>query len=96
MLNLHQDPDVMAKTLDQFAPGTNSGAHYRKFLKMSARLNDISQRQFFYKSIGGIGDMIDFKAAFDAKLLGDVFRCAWGILSPARCARLIPTRASRR
>lgn len=78
VLNLHQDPDVMAKTLDQFAPGTNSGAHYRKFLKMSARLNDISQRQFFYKSIGGIGDMIDFKAAFDAKLLGDVFSMRMG------------------
>jgi phytoene desaturase len=78
VLNLHQDPDVMAQTLNQFAPGTNSGAHYRKFLKLSARLNDISQRQFFYKSIGGLGDMIDFKAAFDAKLLGDVFSMRMG------------------
>jgi diapolycopene oxygenase len=78
VLNLHQDPEVMAQTLDQFSPGTNSGAHYRKFLKMSARLNDISQRQFFYKSIGGLGDMIDFKAAFDAKLLGDVFSMRMG------------------
>jgi len=73
VLNLEQDPTQMAQTLDRFSPGTDSGAHYRKFLKMSARLNDISQRQFFYKSIGGISDMIDFKAAFDAKLLGDVF-----------------------
>lgn len=78
VLNLHQNPDVMAKTLDQFSPGTNSGTHYRKFLKMSARLNDISQRQFFYKSIGGLGDMIDFKAAFDAKLLSDVFSMRMG------------------
>jgi diapolycopene oxygenase len=78
VLNLHQDPNVMAQTLDQFSPGTNSGAHYHKFLKMSARLNDISQRQFFYKSIGGLGDMIDFKAAFDAKLLGDVFSMRMG------------------
>jgi diapolycopene oxygenase len=78
VLNLHQDPDVMAKTLDQFSPGTNSGTQYRKFLKMSARLNDISQRQFFYKSIGGLGDMVDFKATFDAKLLGDVFSMRMG------------------
>lgn len=78
VLNLHQDPSVMAKTLDEFSPGTNSGAHYRKFLKLSERLNDISQRQFFYKSIGGLGDMIDFKAAFDAKLLGDVFSMRMG------------------
>jgi len=78
VLNLAQDVDAMAGTLDRFAPGTNSGAHYKKFIKLSQRLDDISQRQFFYKSIGGLGDMIDFKAAFDAKLLGDVLSMRMG------------------
>jgi diapolycopene oxygenase len=78
VLDLAQDPEKMAGTLDRFSPGTNSGAHYRKFLKLSERLNDISQRQFFYKSIGGLGDMIDFKAAFDKKLLGDVLSMRMG------------------
>ncbi|MFO1511722.1 MAG: phytoene desaturase family protein [Verrucomicrobiota bacterium] len=78
VLDLAQDPNVMAQTLDRFAPGTQSGAHYKKFIKLSQRLDDISQRQFFYKSIGGLGDMIDFKAAFDAKLLGDVLSMRMG------------------
>ena len=64
-LDLAQNPDVMAKTLDAFAPGTNSGQRYRDFIDYSARLDGISQRHFFYKPIGGIGDMFEWKASFD-------------------------------
>lgn len=78
VLNLNQDPDVMAATLDQFAPGTNSGQGYRDFVNLSRRLDDISQRNFFYKPIGGLRDMIDFKASFDPKLLGDVLAMRMG------------------
>ena len=78
VLNLNQDSDVMAATLDQFAPGTNSGQGYRDFVKLSRRLDDISQRNFFYKPIGGLRDMIDFKASFDPKLLGDVLAMRMG------------------
>lgn len=78
VLDLAQNPEQMAQTLDRFSPATKSGEHYRKFIKLSERLNDISQRQFFYKSIGGLGDMIDFKAAFDPKLLSDVFSMRMG------------------
>jgi phytoene desaturase len=78
VLDLAQNPEQMAQTLDRFSPATKSGEHYRKFIKLSERLNDISQRQFFYKAIGGLGDMIDFKAAFDAKLMSDVFSMRMG------------------
>lgn len=78
VLDLAQDPEQMAQTLDRFSPATKSGEHYRKFIELSERLNDISQRQFFYKSIGGLGDMIDFKAAFDPKLMSDVFSMRMG------------------
>jgi len=78
VLDLAQNLEQMAQTLDGFAPGTKSGEHYLKFIKLSERLNDISQRQFFYKSIGGLGDMIDFKAALDAKLLSDVLSMRMG------------------
>ncbi len=77
-LDLAQNPDVMAKTLDAFAPGTNSGQRYRDFIDYSARLDDISQRQFFYKPIGGIGDMFEWKASFDPKMLGDVLAMRMG------------------
>jgi len=78
VLDLNQDPGTMAKTLDEFAPGTNSGRHYRDFLAFSRRLNDISQRYFFYKPIGGLRDMFDFKSSFDPKVLGDVLAMRMG------------------
>lgn len=77
-LDLAQNPDAMAQTLDAFAPGTNSGQRYRDFIDYSARLDGISQRHFFYKPIGGIGDMFEWKASFDPKMLGDVLAMRMG------------------
>ncbi len=73
-----QNPEAMAKLLDQFAPGKNSGAGYRDFMKLSHRLNDISYRFFFDKPIGGLRDMFDFKTAFDPKVLADVLAMRMG------------------
>ncbi len=78
VLDLAQDPDAMAKTLDRFAPGTNAGTGYRDFMKLSHRLNDISYRFFFDKSIGGLRDMFDLKTALDPKVLGDVLSMRMG------------------
>ena len=66
------------RELERFAPSTNSGQRYLDFLKFSERLNDISQRFFFYKPIGGLRDMFDFKTAFDPKVLGDVLAMRMG------------------
>ena len=74
VLDLNQDPGTMAETLDRFAPGTHSGRNYRDFLTLSRRLDDISRRNFFYKPIGGLRDMIDFKAVLRSE-------------APRRCAR---------
>ncbi len=78
VLNLAQDPQRMTTELERFSPGTKSGQRYLDFIKLSARLNDISQRYFFYKPIGGLRDMIDFKASFDPKVLGDVMAMRMG------------------
>ena len=77
-LDLAQDPAAMAKTLDAFAPETNSGARYRDFINYSARLEEISRRHFFYKPIGGLRDMFELKASFDPKMLGDVLAMRMG------------------
>jgi len=45
---------------------------------LSRRLNDISQRYFFYKPIGGLRDMFDCKTSFDPKVLGDVLALRLG------------------
>lgn len=71
LLDLLQNPVRMSARLDQFAPGTRSGECYAEFLRLSARLNSISQRHFFYKPIGGLRDMLDLKAGLNPKLLSD-------------------------
>lgn len=76
VLDLCADEDEMALTLDDFAPGSAEG--YRKFLSLSERLHRISDDYFFWKSIGGIGDMIDVKGGFQPKILGDVISMRMG------------------
>lgn len=71
-LDLHADTSRMAETLDAFAPGGKAGRGYRRFLDLSARLDDISQRYFFWRSIGSVRDMFDPSTAASPSTLGDV------------------------
>ena len=57
VLDLHADRPAMARALDAFAPG--SADQYGRFLDFSARLDDISRRFYFWKSIGSVRDMFD-------------------------------------
>lgn len=78
VLDLAQNPEAMARTLDDFAPGVHSGSRYRDFIAFSERLHGISQRHFFYKPIGGLQDIFRWKAIFDPKMLGDVLAMRMG------------------
>ncbi len=78
VLDLRQDNAEMAAALENFAPGTNSGRSYADFMKLSARLDEISQRYFFYKPIGGLRDMFDLRTSFDPKVVGDVLAMRMG------------------
>lgn len=77
-LDLEQDVARMSDRLDKFSPGNRSGAHYQEFMSLSQKLNDISQRYYFYKPIGGLRDMFDFKASFEPKVLRDVLNMKMG------------------
>lgn len=78
VLDLAEDPQSMARTLDEFAPRTDSGAAYEKFIRYSARLHRISEDHFFYKPIGGLWDMFDWRGSFNPKMLGDVLAMRMG------------------
>ncbi len=78
LLDLAQDLPTMARTLDQFAPGTDSGARYRDFIAYSKRLHAISERHFFYKPIGGLRDMFEWSSSFDPAMLRDVLAMRMG------------------
>jgi len=75
-LDLVENVDEMAKSLNVISKATSEG--YRNFLALSERLNRISNDYYFWKSIGGIGDMIDLKAGFKPKILGDVLSMRMG------------------
>jgi len=89
-LDLLQNVEQMAARLDQHAPGSGSGEGYRRFMKHSSRLDDISQRYFFYKPIGGIGDMFQFKTAASPSVLGDVFQMRMGSTVAATIRKYVP------
>jgi diapolycopene oxygenase len=84
VLDLHADTDRMARDLDRFAPGTSDG--YRRFLNLSRRLHDVSERFFFWRSVGSIRDVFDWKTSFSAPVLGDVLAMRIG-RSVARTVR---------
>lgn len=78
VLDLEADVDAMAARLDAYAPGTNSGGRYRDFLARSERLNRISADYYFWKSIGGLRDMMDPRAGFSPKILADLLAMRMG------------------
>jgi len=66
----------MAATLEAIWP--KMGAGYLKFLEQSEQLHSISDRFFFWRSIGSMRDTMDVKGAFDLKVLRDVMRMRLG------------------
>jgi diapolycopene oxygenase len=88
VLDLVSDVGEMSKTLDEYAPGSAAG--YRDFLGLSDRLHRISDTHFFWKSIGGIADMIDMKAGFSPKILGDVMAMRMGRSVAGTVRKFVP------
>ena len=77
VLDLVEDVDAMAETIRQYAPG-RSAEGYKKFIGLSDTLHQISDKYFFWKSVGGIKDMIDVKAGFTPKILGELISMRMG------------------
>jgi len=72
VLDLRQEVDRMVDALREFSPKSGSAEGYRRFLQLSERLNRISNRFFFYKSIGGLGDMFNLSNTLSLSTLSDV------------------------
>ncbi|MFM7112793.1 MAG: phytoene desaturase family protein [Planctomycetota bacterium] len=70
VLDLAQDTEAMSSNLDAFSPGSSQG--YRNFLALSKRLDAISQRFFFWKPIGNVFDMFEWKNILNPAMLLDV------------------------
>jgi len=75
-LDLMDNATAMAAQLEAVWPQMGRG--YLKFLEMSQQLHSISDRFFFWRSIGGIKDTMDVGGAFDLKVMRDVMRMRMG------------------
>jgi diapolycopene oxygenase len=78
VLDLHPEVDAMSAALEAFAPRTDSADGYRRFLELSRRQTDISQRFFFWRSIGSPWDMFDAKSVFQPSLLQALMHLRFG------------------
>ncbi len=78
VLDLTADPSAMRQNLAQFSnkPGVVEG--YDKFIATSERLHEISNRFFFWKSVGGIRDTMDLSNTFNAGTLSDLLQLRMG------------------
>ena len=71
-LDLESDVEAMVRRLGQFSTGGDLGTGYRRFLELSRRMNQISQKYFFYRPVGGMRDMFEWRASLKAGVLRDI------------------------
>ena len=78
VLDLVEGVDQMASSLDRFSATPDAGAGYRNFIALSAKLHEISERFFFWKSVEDLKDTMDVSASLSASTLRDVMAIRMG------------------
>jgi len=68
----------MKNRLRDFTGSDRTGNGYDAFMKISKQLDDVSNRFFFWKSVGGIADTMNVKESFSLKVLRDVLSLRFG------------------
>jgi phytoene desaturase len=77
-LDLVADTDEMAATLGEFAPDAGLADGYRKFMKLSHRLSDVSDDYFFWKPVGSLRDTFSVTGTFSLSVLSDILSMRMG------------------
>ena len=78
VLDLVADTDEMVGNIARLTDDQINSDGYRKFMQMSENLHGVSDRFFFWKSIGGLADTMDVGGAFSAAVLKDVLSLKMG------------------
>ncbi len=87
-IDLLDDEDRMAATLEARWPTMGEG--YKRLMALSENLHEISDKFFFWKSVGGMKDTFEVKGAFDLKVLRDVMRMRLGKTVAGTIREFIP------
>jgi phytoene desaturase len=78
-LDLVADTSQMQRNLDDFTEGDSSVSRgYGEFMRISRRLHDVSNRFFFWKSVGSIRDTFNAGSTFSPDVLADVLSLRMG------------------
>jgi phytoene desaturase len=77
-LDLREDLGQMQQELAGFTTADHVPQRYADFIAYARRLHDISERFFFWKSIGGVRDMMDPRASMNLATLKDVLAMRMG------------------
>ena len=77
MLDLVEDTEAMARSLEADA-GAATADGYRRFLELSARLHEISESFFFWRSVEDIKDTIDPFGSFNLGTLKAILALRMG------------------
>lgn len=78
LLDLVPDVEAMRKRVSAFAGNDRDGDGYAKFIAMSEQLHGVSDRFFFWRSVGGLRDTMDVGGTFSAAVLKDVLSLRMG------------------
>ncbi len=78
VLDLVTDVAKMRSNLETFSPKANIGEGYERFMQISKRLHEVSNKFFFWRSVGGISDTMEVGGAFSATVLKDVLSLRMG------------------
>ncbi len=78
VLDLVADTAAMKKNLDAFTGSSDASKGYDKFMQMSEQLHGVSNRFFFWRSVGGLADTMEMGGAFSAAVLKDVLSLRMG------------------
>ena len=75
-LDLIEDPQRMAASLASLAPEASAG--YRRFIDLAERLHAISERYFFWRSVGSVADTFDAGTTLRLSTLSDLWALRFG------------------
>jgi len=69
VLDLHQEVGAMAAELSKFSSQAEVATGYRRFIELSARLNAISERFFFWRPVGSLREMFNARNAIQPSMM---------------------------
>lgn len=88
VIDLRDDESLMATDLEGRWPGM--GEKYKQLMALSRELHSISDKFFFWKSVGSIKDTFELGGAFDINVLRDVLKMRMGQTVAGAIREFIP------